>query len=61
MPEKSHRLELPQNEETAFEIIHDESTNRVVLSNAEDRFSLDQLVDELQAHEGFKLHIKVTR
>lgn len=60
MPENPRRLELPQKEETVFEIIHDESTNSLVLSNAEGRFSFDQLVEELEAHEGFKLHIKVT-
>lgn len=59
MPEESDRLELPQNEEAIFEIIHDDSTNSLVLSNAEGRFSFDQLVEELQSHEGFKLHIKV--
>jgi hypothetical protein len=60
MSEESDRLELPRNEEVAFEIIYDESTDGLVLSNGKGRFSFGQLVEDLQSLEGFKLQIKVT-
>lgn len=60
MSEESDRLELPRNEEVAFDIIYDESTDDLALSNGESRYSFDQLVEELQSLEDFKLHIKVT-
>ena len=42
MSEESDRLELPRNEEIAFEIIYDESTDGLALSNGESRYSFDQ-------------------